>query len=81
MEADKSLDSGESYFHRHATNWNVQVLPASDCIYMLHDDLLVTFRWIKPGRQMSQYSTFFFHFKFSCLSSEVYFIGMVGLKY
>jgi hypothetical protein len=44
MEADKSLDSGESCFHRYATNWNVQVLPASLGIYMLHDDPLVTFR-------------------------------------
>ena len=35
MEVDKSLDSGEPYFHRDACNWNVQVFPASHCIYMM----------------------------------------------
>ena len=35
MEVDKSLDSGEPYFHRDSCNWNVQVFPASHCIYMM----------------------------------------------
>jgi hypothetical protein len=35
MEADQSLDSGESYFHRDANNWNVQVRPASHTLYTM----------------------------------------------
>lgn len=64
MEVDKSLDSGESYFHRYAPNWNVQVLPASHCIYMSHlDDLTVTFRWIKPVRTNVTVFHLFFPFQ------------------
>jgi hypothetical protein len=35
MEVDKSLDSGESYFHWDASNWNVQVFPDSHCMFMI----------------------------------------------
>jgi len=56
MEVDKSLDSGEPYFHRDACNWNVQVFPASHCIYMMISLSPLALNHIQQQQQHSLFS-------------------------
>jgi hypothetical protein len=73
MEADQSLDSGESYFHRDANNWNVQVRPASHTFRHVDDLITLLIRFEQLAGTNLQHSFW------TSLNSELSFYWYGGL--